>query len=134
MSELEDIKLQALLQEITLDSPEPNFSVRVMNKIFEENNALEQIKSGKVLGKGFWIISILFMALLVAVFILSNGSAETASTIESVLPQMDGVSDGYNSILGKIGTLPMGIAGILAAFSILLFFDKFITSNSKVFA
>jgi hypothetical protein len=134
MNELGDIKLQALLQQMTLDSPKPNFSVRVMNKIFEEDNALERIKSEKILGKGFWIIMILFVALLVAVFLLSNGNSETASTAQSLLPQMNDVSQGYNSLLGKIGTMPLGIAGILAAFSILLFLDRFLTLNSKVFA
>ena len=134
MSELEDIKLKALLQRMTLDSPEPNFSVRVMNKIFEENNALERIKSEKILGKGFWIIMLLFVALLVAVLFVPNGNSETASTAQNLLPQMTEVSSGYNSLLGKLGSLPLGIAGFLAAFSVLLFIDRFISSNSKIFA
>ena len=134
MNELEDIKLHALLQGMKLDSPEPNFSVRAMNKIFEENSVLERIKSEKVLGKGFWIIMLLFVALLVTVFFLSNSGADTTGIAQSLLPEISGVSDGYNSALGKIGTLPLGIAGILAAFSVLLFLDRFISSNSKVFA
>ena len=134
MSELEDIKLKALLQGMTLDSPEPNFSVRVMNKIFEENNALEKIKSERILGKGFWIILLLFAAIVLAVLLLSNGNVETTNTAQNLLPQMTEVSNGYNSILGKLGSLPLGIAGFLAAFSVLLFIDRFISSNSKIFA
>lgn len=134
MSELEDIKLKALLQGITLESPESNFSVRVMNKIFAENNALERIKSERILGKGFWVIMLLFIVLLVVVSILSNGNAEATSSAQNLLPEMTGVSNGYNSVLGKLGTLPLGIGGFLAAFSVLLFIDRFISSNSKIFA
>jgi hypothetical protein len=134
MSELEDIKLKALLQEMKLDSPEPNFSVRVMNKIFEESNALERIKSEKILGKGFWIILLLFLALTVAVFFMSNTGVDSSGSLNGLLPEMNGVSEGYQSVLGKLGSVPLGVGGFLAAFSILLFIDKFIISNSKIFA
>lgn len=135
MSELEDIKLQALLQGITLDSPEPNFSVRVMNKIFEEDNALEKIKSEKILGLGFWIIMFLFVALLLVVFFMYNTGAQPESQVQGLLPEMNGgVSESYNSFFDKLGSIPLAIGAIMAAFSVLLFLDRFITSNSKVFA
>lgn len=134
MNELEDIKLKAVLQGIKLDSPEPNFSVRVMNKIFEESSALERIKSEKILGKGFWIIMLLFVALLVTVFLFSNSGVEPSGTVQQLLPEMNGVNEGYQSILGKMGTVPLGIGGLFAAFSVLLFIDRVISSNSKVFA
>ena len=58
MNDIEDIKLKTLLQKMKLESPKANFSVRVMNKIFEEENVLNKIKSERILGKGFWIIII----------------------------------------------------------------------------
>ena len=135
MSELEDIKLKALLQQMRLDSPEPDFSVRVMNKIFEGENALERIKSEKVLGKGFWIISILFVIILAAIFIMYNTGVQPESQIREILPEINGgISEGYNSFFSKLGTLPLSIAGILVATTLLLFIDKFISSNSKIFA
>ncbi len=134
MNELEDIKLKALLQNLELNSPRTGFSVRVMNKIFEEESALEQIKSERILGKGFWIITVLFIALLVAIFILSNSGMESTGAVQELLPEMKGLSQEYASILGKLGSVPLGIGGCLAAFSILLFIDRFISSNSKVFA
>ena len=135
MSELEDIKLKALLQQMKLDSPEPSFSVRVMNKIFEENSVLERIKSEKVLGKGFWIILILFVALLGIVFVTYNTGIQPESQLQGLLPEINGsVTQGYQSIFSKIGMVPLSVAGFLAAFSVLLFIDRFISSNSKIFA
>ena len=135
MNELEDIKLQALLQGMKLDSPEPNFSVRVMNKIFEESTALERIKSEKVLGKGFWIIMVLFIALLAMVFFMQNTGTQTDGQLQSILPEMNsGVSESYDSFFSKLGSLPLAVGAIMAAFSVLIFLDRFISSNSKVFA
>lgn len=135
MSELEDIKLRAFLQDMELEKPKVNFSVRVMNQIFEEENVLEKIKSEKVLGKGFWIISILFVALLAAIFILNNSGVEAESQLQGLLPEASrGVSEGYQSFFSQMGNIPLSIAGILIATSVLLFIDRFIASNSKVFA
>ncbi len=135
MNELEDIKLKALLQQMKLDSPEPNFSVRVMNKIFEEDSVLERIKSEKVLGKGFWIILILFVALLAAIFVMYNTGVQPESQIQGLLPEVKGgVTESYNSLFNKLGTVPLSIAGIFIASSVLIFIDKFISSNSKIFA
>ena len=134
MSELEDIKLRALLQNMELEKPKANFSVRVMNQIFEEENVLEKIKSEKVLGKGFWIISILFIALLVTIFFLNNTGLQPESQLQGLLPEgSSGVSESYQSFFSKMGTLPLSIAGILIASSVLLFIDRFISSNSKIF-
>ena len=134
MNEPKDIKLKSLLHELELESPKTNFSVRVMNKIFEESNVLEKIKSERVLGKGFWIISLLFAALLIAVFFFSNSGAENTNIISGLSPQINEASNGYNSLLGKIEALPLGVAGLLAAFSILLFIDRFISSHHKKIA
>ena len=135
MNELEDIKLQALLQSMKLDSPKPNFSVRVMNKIFEEDNALDKIKSEKILGKGFWIIMTLFVALMALVFVMQNNGIDAESQVQNLLPEVGSrVSEGYNTFFSKLGSIPLGIGGILAAFSVLIFLDRFISSNSKVFA
>ena len=134
MSELEDIKLQALLQGMKLETPEPNFSVRVMNKIFEENSALERIKSEKVLGKGFWVIMLLFIALLAIVFLMSSNGANAESQLQTLLPEAGArVSEGYDSFFSKLGGIPVATGAIFIAFSILLFFDRIVNLNSEVF-
>lgn len=135
MNELEDIKLSALLNEMKLESPKTNFSVRVMNKIFEEENVLNKIKSERILGKGFWIIIILFVVLLALIFLMSNSGIQAESQIQNYLPELNSeVTKGYQSIFDKIGTVPLSVAGILVASSLLLFIEHFISSNSKIFS
>jgi ABC-type Fe3+ transport system permease subunit len=135
MNKLEDIKLKALLREMKLEKPKANFSVRVMNKIFDENPAFEKIKSERILGKGFWIISILFVALLAVIFVVSNAGLQTESQINNLLPEINnGLSTGYQSFFEKLGMVPLSIAGILIASSVLLFIDRFLSSNSRVFS
>lgn len=135
MNELEDIKLKALLQKIELEKPGSDFTVNVMNKIFEEDSVLEKIKSEKILGKGFWIISILFMVLLAAIFLVNNSGMQADSQIGQFLPEAgQGLSEDYESFFSKMGTLPLSIAGITIAISVLIFIDKIISANSKVFA
>ena len=49
MSELEDIKLQALLQSMQLDSPGEKFSARVMNRIFATTTrGLEEVSAAEM--------------------------------------------------------------------------------------
>jgi ABC-type Fe3+ transport system permease subunit len=134
MNELEDIKLKALLQEMELEKPASNFSYRVMNRILEEDCVLEKIKAERILGKGFWIIAILFIALLLIVFLVSNLGLVAETEVPAFLSKLQGnVNSDYQSFFQKLGTAPLSIAGILIASSILLFIDRFITANMKVF-
>lgn len=119
-----------------LESPKTNFSVRVMNKIFEENSLLEKIKSERILGKGFWIILVLFIVLFAAIIIISNTGLSSESVLAQILPKVDtsSVSGSYQSLLAKSGAAPISIASILLASSILLFIERFINANSKIFS
>jgi len=130
MSELEDIKLKALLQSMKLEKPDPNFSAMVMNSIFKESNALEQIKAQRILGKGFWIIMAMFALLAVVFFAMSNAGIQSDGKIEQLVP---GVENGIQSFLSSFGSVPLSVAGILIATSVLLFIDRFISSNTKLF-
>ncbi|WP_167605535.1 hypothetical protein [Maribellus sediminis] len=135
MSELEDIKLQALLQSMQLDSPGEKFSARVMNRIFEEDSVFEKIKAERVLGRGFWTILVVFVVLLAAMFFMAGSGAQPQEETARLLPQVnETVSNSFNSFFGKIGSVPLSVAGILIASSILLFIDRIISSNSKIFA
>ena len=133
MSELEDIKLKALLQDMKLETPGTGFSGRVMNKIFESDNALETIKAQRILGKGFWLFLALFIVLLAAIYFVSGAGIITESNTQNLLPSMNGAITTYENFFSKIGTAPLSIAGILIAASILLFIDRIISSNTKLF-
>jgi len=123
-----DNELKTLIKGIKLDSPGNDFTSVVMSRVFEEKAAMEKVTSEKILGKGFWIILLLFVFLFVALFVFSpNGAAE-----ENLLSKMLGganegaLSQGYQSFFSNLGTLPLSIGGILFATSILLFIDRFL--------
>ena len=135
MNELEDIKLKALLQDMKLESPGAGFSARVMNKIFEESNALETIKAQRVLGKGFWLFVALFAVLLATIYFVTSNGMAADNMAQSLLPSLDGnVSESYENFFSKLGAVPLSVAGILIAASILVFIDRIISLNSKIFA
>lgn len=133
MNELDDIKLKALLQSMELDKPAPDFSTRVMDKIFAENSAFEKIKNERILGKRFWLIPILFIVILALAIILGSAGIQSDGLFSQYLPDLSGVLTISNNMITKIGSLPLSIVGILIATSVLLFIDRFVTSNSKLF-
>lgn len=135
MNELEDIKLRILLQNLELDSPKPDFTLRVMNRVIEEDLVLEQIKSQRILGKGFWVFITIFVVLMAVVFFVFQSGAQGGSESADLISKLDpAVSQGFQSFFRKLGMVPLSVAGILIATSLLLFIDRFITSNTKLFA
>lgn len=133
--EIEDKKLKTFLKSGQLESPGVDFSARVMNRVFEEKAALEQVKSEPLLGKGFWIILALFAGLIASVFILQGSGASGGETL-NFLKEVDttAVATGYQNFFERLGTVPLSIAGILLATSILLFLEKFLSNRSHVFS
>lgn len=132
--EIEDKKLKELLRYAKLESPGRNFSARVMDRVFEEKAALEQVKSDPVLGRGFWIILALFAGLIATVAILSGSGASAEGSLNLLQNvNTEAVKTGYQSVFEKLGAVPLSIAGILLASSLLLFFEKFVSKKSSVF-
>ncbi|MGM0620644.1 MAG: hypothetical protein ACQETJ_06345 [Bacteroidota bacterium] len=133
--EIEDKKLKAFLKSAQLESPGADFSARVMNRVFEEKAALEQVKSEPLLGKGFWVILALFAGLIAAVFVLQGSGASGGETL-NFLKEVDtsAVATGYQNFFEKLGAAPLSIAGIFLATSILLFLEKFLSNRSHVFS
>lgn len=132
----EDKELRTLLKSIKLDSPEPNFTVRVMNRIFQEESLIEKVKRERVLGKGFWIILALFVALFVAMALVSGSDAASGGNVPKLISEINssGAAAEYQTFFQKLGTVPVSIAGILLASSLLLFIDKFLTSKMNLFS
>lgn len=136
MNELEDIKLSALLHKMELDSPSPDFSSRVMAGIFEEGSTFVKIKNERILGKGFWVVLILFVLIMVAVVVgTSNaGGGDMGWLHERLQFHGKAVDENFMNVFSRMGSLPVSIAVIFLASSFLLLIDRFITSNSKLFA
>lgn len=129
-----DNELKSLIKEIKLDSPGKDFTLNVMNRVLEEKAATEQVKDERILGKGFWIILLLFVILIVAMFVFSGNGIQEEGQLSKMLSNVgDGsLTSGYQSVFSKLGALPLSIGGILLASSVLLFIDRFlpqITTN-----
>jgi hypothetical protein len=130
---IEDNELRRLLKSVKPESPGFDFSDRVMNRIFEEQNALEQVKMEPLLGKGFWIILALFLVLF-AVMAMVSGNSPSAETTPALIPDIntENVLTGYRAFFEKLGNLPASLAGIFLATSLLVVLEKFLGSRKHV--
>lgn len=128
----EDLELKQLLKNVKTESPGSDFSARVMKQIFAEQTALERVRKEPVLGKGFWVILSLF-AVLIAAVALSSG-APASNTTPALLSEIntDAVMTGYRLFFEKLGGLPVSIAGIFLATSLLVFLEKILGSRNQV--
>jgi hypothetical protein len=128
----EDLELKQLLKNVKTESPGSDFSARVMKQIFAEQAALERVRKEPVLGKGFWVILSLF-AVLIAAVALSPG-APASNITPALLSEIntDAVMTGYRSFFEKLGGLPVSIAGIFLATSLLVFLEKILGSRNQV--
>lgn len=123
-----DTELKSIIKGIKLDSPGSDFTSKVMNRVFEEKTAVEKVTNERLLSKGFWIIISIFVLLMVAMFVFSNGVADEGQISKLLSSANDGTfSKSYQSVFNNLGTLPLSIGGILLATSVLLFIDKFIS-------
>jgi hypothetical protein len=123
-----DNELKTLIKGIKLDSPGKDFTSAVMNRVFEEKAAMEKVTNERILGKGFWIILFLFVILFTAMFVFSPGGTESEGILTKMFSNADGgaLSQGYQSFFSNLGALPISIAGILLASSVLVLIDKFL--------
>ena len=127
----EDKALKSLLKSVKPESPGSDFSVNVMNRIFKEESLLEKLKRERVLGKGFWIILILFLALFAAMVVVSSSGANPGNGLSGYVPGLNTntVTQNYETFFSKLGSVPASIAGILLASSILVFIERFLNST-----
>jgi len=129
-----DNELRSLIKGVKLDSPGSDFTSKVMNRVYEEKVVMEKVKDEKLLGKGFWIILFLFVALIAAMFVFSSSGLQDGGQLSKL---MSGAGEGalsqrYQSFFSNLGSLPLSIGGILLASSVLVLIDRFlpqITAN-----
>lgn len=124
-----DLKLEQLLKNYVPDSPEPDFQDRVMKGIFREQYAPEQLKKYPVLGRSFWIFLLLFAILISFVVIFASISGASSGESAITAAGINKISEGYHSFLSQIGTLPMSIATILTATSLLILLGGVLDKN-----
>lgn len=126
-----DMQLRELLKNFKPEKPGSDFTSNVMNRVFAEEAILRKIRSEKVFGKGFWILLGLFIVVISAMFIVSYTGLLPEGQLSAIFRGMEssGLGEGYNSFFAKAESLPLSLAGIFVALSILLFADKFLISK-----
>lgn len=132
-----DIKLKQFLNIHTPESPDPDFSDRVMKSIFKEQHSQEQLKKDHVLGRSFWIFLSLFVLLISMVAIFPSISGASSPQLFVTGTGMNTFLEGYHSFLSQIETLPLNIATILTATSLLILLGnrldkKFYGMNARI--
>ena len=131
-----DADLKNLIKGLQLDSPGSDFTSKVMNRVYAEKPVVEIVKNEKLLGKGFWIILFLFVALIAAMFITSSSGMQAEGQLSKLLGGAgDGtLSQGYQSFFSSLGSLPLSIGGIMLATSVLVLIDRFLPQISANFS
>jgi len=115
-----------LLKSYIPESPTNDFSDRVMNRIFEEQRSLEQVKRYPVLGRSFWVFLSLFAVLIALVVIYSVTSGSDPERFLSLNFDLSNIFTGYLSLLTQTGTMPLSMASILIATSLLILLENFL--------
>lgn len=130
----QDKELRQLLKSIKLEKPAPDFTREVMNRVFHERTMVEQVKAEPLFGKGFWILTSLFILLIVVMAFVSGSNLAQEST--ALLPEINAekyVSE-YRSFFEYFNSLPAGLAGIFLAFSLLVFLERFLSAKKNELA
>jgi len=132
----EDKKLEVLIKSMKPDSPGNDFAGKVMNRIFEMESLLEKVKNERIFGKGFWIITSLFVVIIGALITSSVMGVSTGSEGEltKFLPDVNTapIANGYQNAFEKVTGLPLSIAGILLASSLLILIDRVLNAKNKI--
>lgn len=123
-----DNELKSLIKGLKLDSPGNDFTSKVMSRVYEEKVAMGKVTNEKILGKGFWIILLLFVILIAAMFVFSSSGTQAEGELSKLL---SGASEGalsqrYLSFFSNLGSLPLSVGGIMLASTILLLVDRFL--------
>jgi hypothetical protein len=128
----EDNKLRKLIKEINPESPDADFSSKVMTRIYEEQKAIERSATEQIFGLWFWLISAAFIVMCIAVIFLSGTPAET-SPLGNLVPAAgkEVISGYYKAFSSLTESIPASVAGILFASSLLLLLERFLSARIK---
>ncbi len=128
MTKNQDNELKSIIQGIPLDSPGKDFTLKVMQRVYEEKTAGLKVADEKLFGKGFWIILALFALLALSMFLVYVSGNDTGTLLSEFWSKSagGGISQKYDTFFSNLGSLPVSIGGILLASSILVIIDKFL--------
>lgn len=127
----DDTKLKGLMKDIRLEKPGPNFTTNVMNRVFELKTATVQSIRVHILDWKFWVLASLFVFFAIGMIFYSQSGAQPGTTL---LPDVASTKAGekYHSALQIFGQVPLSVAAILIASSLLVFLDRFLTRKKNL--
>jgi hypothetical protein len=133
-----DKELKKWMKQIRLETPDPAFSSKVMKVILAEKQKESAYLSEPLLGKKFWMLVILFIALIL-VFMLIPGEKSVPQTaiLEEFFsglpkPGWNQINVFFSEISHKIGSLSLTLAAVMFGASALLLADNFFTRIRKI--
>ncbi len=133
-----DRELQRLMKGIDLEKPGAGFSTRVMDAVLAEAAKKQAYRTEPILGLKFWIFVGLFIALAAALFLL--GGSESTSSVElnpGILekfpaPDLTPVKSGLSNLWKAVSGLPITLAAITTATTLLILADKYFSSKQSL--
>lgn len=130
----EDNELRRLIKSMKPEFPGADFSSKVMVRVHEKQKEMDRIRNERIFGKWFWVILAAFISLFVAVFFVP-GTASGTSAFPDIIPGFDSdtISDIYYSLFKTLDIVPAGVAGILLASSLLILFERLLSSRVRVY-
>jgi hypothetical protein len=132
-----DKELKKLMKEIRLEKPGAGFSSSVMDAVLAETAINKVYRHETVLGAKFWIFTGLFIALAIIMALMGNSQSATDGSIFSGLierfpaPELGAAKDGISRISNIFSGLPVTLASIMIASSILILADNFFSTRHK---
>jgi hypothetical protein len=122
----DDTKLKGLIKDIRLEKPSANFTTNVMNRVFELKTATVQSIRVHILDWKFWVLVGLFVVFAGVMVYLSQSGVSAGN---SIIPDdaAGKVGEQYRSALHLFDQVPLSIAAILTASSLLIFLERYLT-------
>jgi hypothetical protein len=123
-----DNELKKMIKEIRLESPGPDFSLKVMKSILAETQKKPVLAAEPFLGKKFWILVTLFIG-LAAVFMLFYKADPGTGSVQQLFsnlpsPDWSPLENLFSSSIGKAGSLSWTLIAVMLGASGLIIADK----------
>jgi hypothetical protein len=132
-----DRELMEWMKGIRLESPGPEFSSKVMKIIQDEKQKESVYISQPMLGKNFWIMVILFVAIVLISILIPVENSSGSGILEQFFsglpkPGWDEINRFFSGIAVKSGSLSLTLAAVMLGATALILLDNHFTRNHRI--
>jgi hypothetical protein len=130
-------ELKTLIKKVKIESPDPDFTSRVMKVILADVQKEKVFSSEPVLGRSFWILVMLFVLLIVFFILISGYESPDNGVINDLLsgfpvPDLTPLNNSLVKIMEKTGSIPVSVTMTMIATTVLILADRFFYSKQKL--